>query len=231
MKVLCPSCKREIPPEDINIQSAIAKCSACGEFFMVGDNEPEIAVEEATTLEPVPKGFTVNRERDALIIKYRDHIFTVIFMTCFVFVIDVFVVLGMFFKEAMNCEVSGMLSIPIFPVIGVLLHYMTLALLMNSTEWRISAGSISIHIGPVPWPGSTILTTKNIQRVFCEKKAHSDGEGHWSNTYELFVLYNNGTRTRLIMLGEPEQARFIEQQLAAELGLPDTPVIGEMDVK
>jgi hypothetical protein len=35
LKILCPSCRRELPAENLNIATDLGKCTACGEVFQI----------------------------------------------------------------------------------------------------------------------------------------------------------------------------------------------------
>jgi len=226
MKVTCPSCKREIPPEDINIQSAIAKCSACGEFFMLGNNQQGVAAPAGKPQVAMPKNITVFRDMNALIIKRHWFSWTVIPLTLFAVAWDSFLILFYSAAIAGHAPLTFMLFPLIHLSVGVFITYTVLTGYLNSTEVRITGGSISVLHGPLPWPGNKVLTTENIQQVYC---IQSNFTNNRSVTYDLCALYKCGTREKLISgIDQPEQARFIEQQIEAVLGIADAPVAGEM---
>lgn len=61
MKVHCPSCGREVPADQINIQEMAAACPECGELFSIADAAKEAA---APPLLPEPANTKVYLVRD-----------------------------------------------------------------------------------------------------------------------------------------------------------------------
>lgn len=72
MKLECPHCSSAIPPEDINIQSAIAKCGGCGAVFGFTEKVPGAAPFGASKRAvELPKGYSIGHEGTGLVITRR----------------------------------------------------------------------------------------------------------------------------------------------------------------
>lgn len=233
MKVTCPSCKREIPPEDINIQSAIAKCSACGELFTITDNLPSAAAPVLVKPQvPMPKNFALFHEMDALVLLRRWFNWGVIPLAFFCIIWDSFII----FFYTMIFRTHAPIFIMLFPslhlAVGLFLTYIVLTGFFNTTQVRITGSNISVLHGPLPWPGNKNISTLDIQQVYCIQSFNSSSNYNnrrSSPSYDVCVMYQSGNREKLIGgIDQADQARYIEQQIESTLGIADTAIAGEL---
>ncbi|MEI7832329.1 MAG: hypothetical protein WCJ56_03920 [bacterium] len=229
MKVTCPSCKREIPPEDINIQSAIAKCSACGEFFMLGNSQLGIAAPATKPQVAQPKGITIYRDMNALVIQRSWFDWYIVFMTFFAIIWDSItfsIVIGILSGD----NKAAIFGLSLHIAAGCFISYIVLTGYFNRTIIRVRDRDISVQHGPFPWPGNKSVCTDNLQQIYCAQSNNNSFSMRGNNVaYEIHALYDNGRREKILAgVTRPEQARFIEQQLEAALGITDFAVAGEM---
>ena len=116
----------------------------------------------------------------------------------------------------------------IFPIghvaVGVAILYIGIAFLVNSTTVSIGSGQIVIRHAPLPWAGNKTIQTTQIRQLFCCERS-----GRKSRSYEVMVRLTSDREVSLLSgLASEREARFLEQRIEERLGLPDTPVAGEL---
>src|SRR5262249_40895239 len=112
--------------------------------------------------------------------------------------------------------------------VGVGLTYTTLAGFFNQSILEVTRGEISVQHGPLPWFGNRVLSTMDIDQLYCEENASNSQNGS-SRNYNLSALLKNGSKLELLKnLDSPEIGLYIEQQIETWLGIKDKPVAGEI---
>lgn len=267
MQVTCPSCHRVIPPEDVNIQSAIAKCSACSEVFSFAQQMPvqpaamppgappsgvqpqSIQVTPALggmlgqfvqsmvgnanamvkTDVGLPTGFTMNTEYTDLVITRRWFSCGIIPLIPFCIIWDGFIA---FFYSMIGLGVAqGKIPwfILLFPslhaAVGVYLTYTLLTGLFNRSEFRVNARTLAVKHYPFWWPGARTIDVSTIDQLYCDIVYGNRG----SRSYKLGVQLKDGSRIDLVKnLNQPNEARYLEQEIEKRLGIADRIVPGEI---
>jgi hypothetical protein len=108
---------------------------------------------------------------------------------------------------------------------GVAVLYVAIAFLANTTTVAIASGQMTVSHRPVPWRGNKTLHTTEIRQLFCCERRGRKG----SRSYDVMARLTSDREVSLLsgLAGERE-ARFLEQRIEQRLGLPDTPVAGEL---
>jgi hypothetical protein len=108
---------------------------------------------------------------------------------------------------------------------GLAILYIAIAFLANSTTVAIASGQISVRHAPVPWPGNRTLHTTEVRQLFCCERRGRKG----SRSYDVMARLTSDREVSLLAgLSTEREARFLEQRIEERLGLPDTPVAGEL---
>jgi hypothetical protein len=121
---------------------------------------------------------------------------------------------------------ASMLLFPIPHVVaGLVLPYVALAFWLNSTFVGIEAGELRVRHRPLPFPGHRTLRVNDVQQLFCVERTGRKG----SVSYDVMARLVSGPETKLLGgLSNGREARFIEEQVEARMGLTDRRVAGEL---
>lgn len=228
MQLDCPQCGRSIPAEDINVQSAIAKCSACSAVFGFADRVPGAQAASRKPTVGLPRRLSLAQDGADLVITLKWFSASFVFLLFFCVFWDGFLV----FWYSMAFADGSSLAMKLFPVVhvavGVGLSYFTIAGFVNRTLVRVGPGEIQVRHVPLPWPGNKILSRDSVEQLFSEEKI-SRGRSGINRTYQVSAILRDGSKAKLVRgLLSPDQALFIEQQIEGCLGIEDRPVPGEM---
>ncbi len=228
MQLSCPQCGRSIPAEDINIHTAIAKCSACSAVFGFGDRVPG---GQATGRKPVvelPARISIAQDGADLVITRRWFSGSFVALLFFCLIWDGFLAFWYYGAFATNAPLLTKLFPVVHLAVGMGLSYFTVAGFVNRTLLRVGVGQIQVRHVPLPWPGNKILLRDSVEQLFSEERISRSNNGT-SCTYRVSAVLRGGARTKLVSgLPSPDQAVFIEQQIESYLGIEDRPVPGEM---
>ena len=233
MQIHCKSCDQEIAADDINIDKAIAKCSACNAVFGFGDLLPDGSDAMARPQRdpvPMPKAITIEDWGGNLIINRRWFSLGFVFLLFFCAAWDGFLVF--WYKMAFADDAPLMMKI--FPIghlaVGVGLTYFTLAGFLNTT--RITAGSseVTVRHGPLPWLGNRTIPASDIEQLYCTEHTCRHSNETTSITYRVNAVLSGGKKAKLLSgLTDADQALYIEQTIENRLGIEDRRVRGEMN--
>lgn len=242
MKVLCKACRLPIPPQDINLEMAIAKCPACGEVFSFLEQlggEARAPVSTSRLPAPKPARFIVEEFGSELTISYRWFSPVSLFMVVFCLFWDGF--MAVWYSIAIWEIVNGQPMAWIMAAFGLLhlavgvgITYSTFASFVNRTLIHVSGGNLTVRHGPLRWWGNQTLAVSDIKQLYCSEQftrgSNDDGlrqRGWWN--YQLNALVQDNTKVTLLSgLREPEEALFLEERLEQKLGIPPQQVPGEM---
>ncbi|MBU2572551.1 MAG: hypothetical protein KKH28_00525 [Elusimicrobia bacterium] len=229
MKLNCPHCSRTIPAENINIQTAIAKCGSCSAVFGFADKVPGTAPfgSSKRTVE-LPKGYSVDHDGTGLVITRRWWSWKYLALLGFCVFWNGFLVVWYFIAFTKG----GPLIMKLFPLLhvaaGVALTYTGVAGLVNRTRITVNTAEVKVKHFPLPWLGNRLIPRQEIDQLFCEEKITS-GKNRMHYSYNLSAVMRGGNRLKLVSgLDTPENALFLEQQIEGFLGITDRPVAGEM---
>tara|TARA_R110002072_G_scaffold243682_1_gene402806 strand:+ start:160082 stop:160795 length:714 start_codon:yes stop_codon:yes gene_type:complete len=231
MRVDCRNCGESVSADNINIDKLVAKCGACHAVFGFdvagGATKPRKRENIA-----MPKSVTVENQGGELVIVHRwRSIVAVLFLTVFTLIWNS---ITWTFFVIMWQEGQGfvMAFLSIFVAVGVGVAYLTLGILLNSTEIRVSGRRLTVKSGPLPMPGSVDVRSEDIDQVWVEEKvSHSNSrQGHSSTSvhYPVFLRMKDGTKKTLARYGQDSDlSLFLEQEIETHLGIEDRPMRGE----
>ncbi len=223
VEMKCKNCGSALSPEDISPQLAAARCQHCNALFALPSAaRPEIGRPAVA----MPKSFRFERSGDAIRLTRRWFGPMAFVMLFFAILWNGFLLVwhgialsqGLWFMSAFGL---------IHTAVGLFLIYYVLALFLNSTALHLSPEILKIETGPLPWKGNKSLPAAEVEQIYCREKISRNRNGS-STTYNVeAVLRGNRRETLVTGLGDPDHARFIEQQIERHLHLADTRVAGE----
>lgn len=234
MQVHCTNCGVQIPADDLNIDTGIAKCQACNCVFSFLEALRESSAAErplrATAERPVvpqPRGIMVDDLGGRLRLVRRWFRWPLLFLVFFCVAWDGFLV----FWYSIAFTQNAPWIMVVFPVahvaVGVGLTYFVLCGFLNSTSIEVESGGLRIRHGPLPWWGNRTIETADLKQLYCQRRVRSSRNGT-SETYELHAQLANGTQLKLLSgLEEAQDALYLEQQIEKYLGIRDIRVAGE----
>jgi hypothetical protein len=219
----CPSC-------GAGLAEGVVRCEFCREpIALAGSASSRRKV-------PRPEKLSVDDEGRALVITWR-------WFHPAVFVLIPFAVAWNAFLVGWYSMASGFGSFPdhmpsmmkflflVFPMahvaVGLALIYGIAAMLLNVTTIRVDADELTVHHGPVYWPGCQVPVA-DIDQIYCSETTHKS-EDEKSLVYNLKVLLKDGgSRSLLANLTDREKVLYLEQTLEDRLKIADRPVAGEL---
>lgn len=232
MKITCPTCHRQIPAPDINIQQGIARCGDCQEMFSflrdvatpVPAGNVAVAAVEKREVAQTPPGLTVTHVMNDLVITRR-------WFTKMAFGLLVFCVIwdGMMVLFITLGLRDGNFPWPILLHLaaGIFITYWMLTSFVNSTEISVNDQTLTVRHFPLPWPGNMSIPVATIDQLYC---THATTQRNSSNSqyFAVNLLQKDGKAVVLATnIEQPAQARYIEQEIERRLGIVDRPIVGE----
>jgi len=168
MQLLCQSCGKPIPAQDVNIEMGIAKCSACNAVF---DFLDEVGARSTCqTNIGLPKRFTVENWGPELVITCRWFNHGVWFLLLFCIFWDGFLAVwySAVIAGLVNGKMGAIVLLPLlFPIlhvaIGVGLTYSVLCTFLNRTVIRASVAELTVRHGPLYWAGNCQHLTSDLK--------------------------------------------------------------------
>jgi len=226
IQIICPNCEQQVEANDINIASAIAKCSHCSHLFEISEQlkqfkQSSAAIEKKMLNMPMPEGLEVYEWRGELSIekKWRHPLY---------------IVPGLFAIPWIGFVIAWMMMAP-FPMnlfgllhgcIGVGFLYFALAGWFNVTHINVNNYSLNIQHKPLWWFGNQTISTSNIKQIYCQLKVHKTKNSE-SHTYDVFVMTQDDKSVKIVsQLMKKEQALYIEQEIERFLQIENIPVSG-----
>lgn len=232
MHVYCTHCGQQIPAEDLNIETVIARCRACDAVFSFADaleQEDDARPVRSHERQPVPLPAGIREESYGGALRYvhrwyRGHF---LFLLFFCIAWDAFLLF--WYGIAFTQDVPWIMIV--FPIahvaVGVGLTYYTVCGFVNKTVIEIGSWQLSLKHGPLPWPGNRTLDSSSIDQLYCRRKI-SRNDNSTSETYELHAITKDNKKLKLLSgFTEPEQALYLEQEIEKALQIKDRPVRGE----
>jgi hypothetical protein len=236
--VTCPSCGSTLREMDISRETMAGRCPACHTLidlhaagmapaapgFVDGEYD------DGREVLPVPLPARVQvqvRGRDLTIVR---RWFSWGYVLLLVFCVIWFGFLAAWYGLAFLSDAP--LLFKLFPLIhvaaGVFIAYLTLAGFVNRTTLAIERDHLTVHHGPLPWPGSLDVPTLQLDQLFCTQHV-SRGRNGTTVRYNVEALLKDGRHVKVVQgLEAREQALFIEQTLEQHLGIRNRRVRSEM---
>jgi predicted RNA-binding Zn-ribbon protein involved in translation (DUF1610 family) len=232
----CPSCggKTQFSP-----QSETFVCQYCGNEHVFNlprrdgwKEKPGTQIPRPLALLAQPQDVRVQKKGQTMSLSWRWFRWPIVFLVFFCIAWDSF--LCFWYSMALSTNLGGMnLIMIIFPIahvaVGVGLTYYTLASLLNRTAVRLDSKTFSVQHDPVPWSGEVEVPVGDLEQLYCKEKVSHSSDGD-SRSYKLCAVLKSGRQIDLVSnLESPDIAAFLEQQIENWLGIPDRPVVGEME--
>lgn len=227
MPIQCVECGREIPAADVNLDTALAKCTGCNAVFGIMDQIPGAPATHSEASPPrevpLPSRFTMDDFGGTLRIQFRWFTPMVFFLLFFCIFWDGFLVVWYTIAFTTN----GPLMMKLFPLlhvaVGVGLSWFVLATFVNRTTISVGDGACVVKHGPLPWPGNRNLMSDDIEQLDVVRKTRVN-KGRVTHYYDVEARLRDGSKTKLVSsLSESDQARYIEQQIERFLRIKDQP--------
>jgi hypothetical protein len=234
----CRYCQYEIPAEDIDLAQHLAKCRGCQQVFVFDPADlpapPSHAPMKEAGLPGRPEKLKVVDENGQGYLQWRWFQPAALFLLFFCIAWDSFLVfwywvaLGGAGQAAPGPFNWLMIVFPVAHVaVGVGLTYFTLALLLNRTQIIYDGRFLVSRSGPIPTMRNLSLAREEIRRLETEWKPPSNRSGS-SNSYQLFVVLNDGVRKPLVSYAiDPALLHYVQRQVELWLNLPAGKSVGE----
>ena len=234
MKIHCPDCGAEIPAADVNVQTGLAKCAACGSVFDLSQRLRAESFSQTadSELELVPRPPRMRVDefggRDFSI---RWRWFTPMYFGLLFFCIAWDSFLIFWYAMALRMKHVPWLMV-VFPIahlaVGIGMTYAVLAGFLNSTTIWTGGGELFVRHGPVSWGGNQRLYIGDIAQLFCERQLNRNNNTRTSESFAVQVVMKDGRRVKLASCNSGGEARFLEQTIEQRLGIPNVRVAGEL---
>jgi hypothetical protein len=239
MQLSCEVCATPLRTEDVRRDLALARCFSCNAVYGLWGRKARGFIphgrEHLTRGKAVlPTRFQVEEDGQSTRISWRWFSWKYLFLAFFCVFWDGFILVWyslVFFAKSATPVTLAMFLFPLLHVaLGVYFTYMTLAGFLNSTRLSVSRDALTIHHGPLPWPGSRTLSGRELSQLYGQEIPVKDKSGRRKDTlYSLFALDRTGRKVQLLTgLEEKDQVLYLEQALERRLGIEDSPVDGEV---
>lgn len=177
----------------------------------------------------LPEQLTMREHGNYLEITRRWFSLSVIFMTFFAFVWDIFLLAwyGVVLSQKSIPVVFAL--IPLAHVaVGIGVSYFALAGWLNHTQILVSPEDLAIRHAPLPWFGQQELKSRSLRQLYSKEVVSYSKNGR-TVRYELRAITDEGRNIKLLSgLESSEQALYIEQQIEKYLSIRNENVPGEI---
>lgn len=231
-RLKCPECKAAIGSDDININKAIAKCSACDAVFSFEEDiltapvfrRPEVYL---------PKGIEILTLKNELNIdiSWRKNNATTSFLLFFALVWNA-IVLPFAAFAIMSGNFGTLLFLSVHLTVGIGLIYYLLATYLNTTFITVDDRHIKMEYRPLKMPFNPEIDVpvEEVRQLFVEKYTSSTSNGKPNYAFAVTMDLGRAKKIRLVKgIDNPEQALYIEQEVERFLNIKDQPVEGEWE--
>ena len=213
MKIICPQCDSDIPQQHINIEKNMFLCPACNEVFNLSAvMEQEEAAITGEAINNPPKGITVKKNFDELVVSIYTRapgsVFLILFTLCFggvsFFGLFAFLRTGIFGEGPRAGNIFFAAILLIFPLASLFLAAMTIYSIFgridlvwgNSTYIFRGVGNIGIK---------KYIDWKNVKEIYMHTSTDSEGSVSKSiciqgnETIKISTRFLNETKTRFLL--------------------------------
>lgn len=233
LDLTCTVCNNEIDPENVNINSTLAKCNHCGSLHFLDDeeffgrrkrNRPEMMIPEGTEVLHLPSSLDIrtNWSRG----KSKGGTWFLLF----------FAIMwnAMIWPFAISGIVSGailsVLPMALHLAVGLGLAYYVLSMFINKTDIYVTSNDITISSTPMknPFSKDIVISTKNINQLYVTRYVSSTTNGVPNHAYALYAITSQNKRIPLIKGMNKETQLYIEQEIENFLDIEDKYIRGEV---
>jgi len=233
MKLTCPGCGALIPSENTNVDTGVAKCSACNEVVSVFDVLGLPAPEAGSNPGPVPKSPRIKTQdsENNWTAHWRWFDRSLFGMLFFCIAWDSFLI---FWYSLALTKGAPWIAV-VFPIAhlsaGIWLTYFVIAGFLNQTTITLTSEALRVRHRPVPWWGNRDLPVESIEQLYCREKRNKG-----VSSYELVAVLrpginaSEGSEVKLATLPDLPEARYLEQQVERRVGITHRRITGECPV-
>lgn len=232
MQIRCPECELKLAADDVNIDTMVAKCTACDNVFTFADQINNYQEEgsfksEGEPLTASPMSISVKVKGDQLILRRRWFHPLYLFGLIPVFIWNGF--LYILLKAALSSDdmiVSEFLLLLLmlspFLAFGIAFAYGILAKLLNTTTITVDPSQLSIKHAPLPWKRPAPIDSSRISQLYCAVRP----KGKKSTECTVNAIVDSEHIKLLSDMNGLVEARYIERKIEAHLGIKNRPVRG-----
>lgn len=235
MRLYCPDCGSAIPADDMNLDTALAKCRGCDSVFSfkeaVESERPRLRQAEQPKSSradtPRPDRLMIEERMGTWTAQWRWFTWHYIPLLFFCIAWDAFLIF--WYSMAFGSDDTPWLMI-VFPIghvaVGVGLTYTLLTGFLNRTRVELARSALTVRHGPLPWYRNRTVPTGQIKQLYCEQSSWQTNGQH---SFKLCALLKDGRK--IVLVGgcpDTEIPRFLEAELERRLRIPDEPVAGEV---
>ncbi|MEZ4328450.1 MAG: hypothetical protein R3B40_24725 [Polyangiales bacterium] len=224
----CPKCRTEIPASDVNIEALVGKCAGCNHVFRIDPSTLDEAGAVAPPSPARPTSITLTREEPSALFQdtYREattrapSAFTLtrrwfqphhVFLLFFCIAWDSFLVF--WYSSAFGSDASWLMVV--FPVahvaVGVGLTYSVLAGFLNRTTLTLTADTLSVRHGPVPWRGNARFARSDLRGAeLSEQPRDRSSEATGSGSHAVSVRLADESLVKLMGGLTDQEVRFVQ---------------------
>jgi hypothetical protein len=244
MQILCSTCAKTIPVEDINLDHVLAKCRSCNTVFDFSGQVqmpdlPQAKQKRDRGEIPLPPSLKVDQHGGNLVITRRWGRGPGIFFLVFSGLWNAIVLIIMIALLSNAAKTSGGARPPFlgslelffvpFILVGLGTAWPAFALLLNRTTIRVSGRRLSVTHGPVPWPGKRELDLATLDQLYCQEYVAYLQNNVPQYRFMIQAIRKDGSRLKLVRgMEDSGQALYLERLLETHLGIVDRPVPGEI---
>jgi hypothetical protein len=232
LAIKCKGCGREIPADDVNIDTRLAKCRSCNAVFQI--------MSEGTVRKPVPmpRNIVVAEGPESLdIVRKWKRTSLTLFMALFAGLWNaivfglLFAVITIGFAREEGKSGAGAfvwLFLTPFVLVGAATAYAALALLLNRTRITRQGEILSVTHEPFRWFGRHTLDASQISQLYCTEYASHSSNGVPQYRMCVNALMKDGARIELVKgLEDKGQAFYLEDLIERHLRIAHRPISGE----
>ncbi len=206
------------------VSAATGKCEHCGR---------EVGPSTAKPLAPQPTKYHVRDDGFELSISWSWFSPVVFFLIPFAVAWNAFLYGWYAMASGMPDDFGPMRIIfLLFPMghvaVGLGLIYGVVCSLVNSTSIVVSQGKLNVSHGPVYFPGSLSLDTRDINQIYVAATTPATAESPQPPVALKARLRDNREISLVAHLPDPQAAVYLEQTLERYLRIADERVAGEI---
>ncbi len=241
----CKTCGAPIEDKEMDRGRGLARCRYCDTVVELDPKtfQPRVAPKSFYEREavPMPMRFTVEGRGGSLVIQWSWLTLKSALVLFVALGWDGFLVVH--YAEAMGLTLvdewhdpgaadaavqNAELFVPLLHVaMGLVLTYIGLASLLNTTTLTVSRNYLDVKHAPLPWLGNGPVD--GIRQLFSKERVHRGRHGSKSYSYELHAVLRDSSRKKIVgRLEEASQALWLEQAIEEHLNIEDKPIGGEI---
>ncbi|MCB1177565.1 MAG: hypothetical protein KDK36_08320 [Leptospiraceae bacterium] len=222
MKLNCIECSSNIPSENMNLKTMVAKCFICHEVFSFSEKlKPN---KSGNTLEAskLPSEYKWKRSPDEIEITEKSFSY-IYFYLLGIAIFWIFLTGSVLFDGSNGFFPKLLLISP-----SLFFLYLFLIGVLNSTRVVVNREKLIVERGPIPvWRGDIEIKVKDLEQLYCQSKKEKTKNSSYL-VYQLNAVLKNNTHVEVLGgFDKLLHVRFIENEFEHLLGIEDREVEGE----